>query len=143
MTARHHAEEEQDTNTRTGQGTCNCTHCQRLSGGPMMSWLSFPLSGLTWTGDGGEPAWHHTWPDSRRGFCPDCGSQLCALDDEARSIAITLPALDDASGLAPVDQSFRDDAVAWLPQVPDTRRSHRILPDAVPPAPQPPYTTAD
>ncbi|GES33338.1 hypothetical protein San01_58260 [Streptomyces angustmyceticus] len=61
-----------------------------------------------------------------RGVCPDCGSQLCALDDGAGGIAITLSALDDASGLVPVDQSFRDDAVAWLPQVPDTRRSHRI-----------------
>lgn len=103
--------------------TCSCPHCQRLSGGPMMSWASFPLSGLTWTGDGGEPVWHYTWPDSRRGFCPGCGSQLCALDDGANSIAITLSALDDASGLVPVNQSFRGDAVAWLPQVPDTQRS--------------------
>ncbi|MGA5266246.1 GFA family protein [Streptomyces lydicamycinicus] len=103
--------------------TCSCTHCQRLSGGPMMSWVSFPLSGLTWTGDGGEPAWHYTWPDSRRGFCPDCGSQLCALDDGASSIAITFSALDDASGLVPVNQSFREDAVTWLPPVPDTQHS--------------------
>ncbi|AOP49064.1 GFA family protein [Streptomyces lydicus] len=103
--------------------TCSCTHCQRLSGGPMMSWVSFPLSGLTWTGDGGEPAWHYTWPDSRRGFCPDCGSQLCALDAGAGSIAITFSALDDASGLVPVNQSFRKDAVTWLAQVPDTRHS--------------------
>ncbi|MCL7493083.1 GFA family protein [Streptomyces sp. MCA2] len=105
--------------------TCSCPHCQKLSGGPMMSWASFPLSGLTWTEEGGEPAWHYTWPDSRRGFCPSCGSQLCALDDGATSIAITLSALDDATGLVPVNQSFREDAVAWLPQVPDTQ--HRSI----------------
>ncbi|MFF8789418.1 GFA family protein [Streptomyces sp. NPDC015125] len=106
--------------------TCSCTHCQRLSGGPLMSWVSFPLSGLTWTGEGGEPVWHYTWPDSRRGFCPDCGSQLCALDDGANSIAITLSALDDASGLVPVNQSFREDAVSWLPQVPDAQHSSSV-----------------
>ncbi|MFD8023226.1 GFA family protein [Streptomyces lavendulae] len=101
--------------------TCSCTHCLGLSGGPMMSWVSFPLDALTWTGEGGEPAWYHTWPDSRRGFCPGCGSQLCALDDGATSIAITLSALGNPPDLVPVTQSFRATAVTWLPQVPDTR----------------------
>ncbi|MEV6684727.1 GFA family protein [Streptomyces sp. NPDC051130] len=104
--------------------TCSCPHCQELSGGPMMAWVSFPLNSLKWTGDGGEPAWHYTWPDSRRGFCPRCGSQLCALDDGATSIAVTLPALGNPADLVPVNQSYRDTAVPWLPQVPDTRH-HR------------------
>ncbi|WP_327378292.1 GFA family protein [Streptomyces sp. NBC_01216] len=54
---------------------CSCEDCQSLSGGPVMSWVSFPLAGLKWTGAGGEPAWHYTWPDSRRGFCPNCVMQ--------------------------------------------------------------------
>ncbi|MEV6681194.1 GFA family protein [Streptomyces erythrochromogenes] len=101
--------------------TCSCRDCLRLSGGPMMSWVSFPLEGLIWTGPGGEPAWHNTWPDSRRGFCPRCGSQLCALDDGATSIAITLSVLGNPPDLLPVNQSHRETAVTWLPQVPDTR----------------------
>ncbi len=36
----------------------------------MMSWVSFPLDGLAWSG--AEPSWHNTWPDSKRGFCPYC-----------------------------------------------------------------------
>ncbi|MEU4730136.1 GFA family protein [Streptomyces sp. NPDC023588] len=99
---------------------CSCPHCQRLSGAPMMSWVSFPLGGLTWNG-GSEPTWHYTWPDSRRGFCPACGSQLCALDDGATSIAVTLSALGNPPDLIPVHQSFRDTAVPWLTQVTDTR----------------------
>ncbi len=87
----------------------------------MMSWVSFPLDGLTWSGAGGEPTWYYTWPDSRRGFWRTCGSQLCALDDGASSIAITLSALGNPADLVPVTQSFRDTAVTWLPQVPDTR----------------------
>ncbi|MFJ6479129.1 MULTISPECIES: GFA family protein [unclassified Streptomyces] len=99
---------------------CSCGHCQALSGGPVMSWVSFPLDTLRWTGAGGEPRWHYTWPDSRRGFCPKCGSQLCALDDGADSIAITLSALGNPADLIPVNQSYRESAVPWLPCVPDT-----------------------
>ncbi|MEU3910801.1 hypothetical protein [Streptomyces sp. NPDC029721] len=50
--------------------TCSCGHCQALSGGPLMSWVSFPLAGLKWTGAGGVPAWHYTRPDSRRQALP-------------------------------------------------------------------------
>ncbi|MEU6310650.1 GFA family protein [Streptomyces sp. NPDC047014] len=100
---------------------CSCLHCQRLSGGPVMSWVSFPLAGLIWSG-GGEPSWYYTWPDSRRGFCPACGSQVCALDDGADSIAVTLSALGNSPDLVPVTQSFRETAVPWLRQVPDTSR---------------------
>ncbi|MFE9468650.1 GFA family protein [Streptomyces virginiae] len=99
--------------------TCSCRDCQRLSGAPMMSWVSFPLDGLAWSG--GEPSWHYTWPDSKRGFCPNCGSQVCALDDGATSIAVTLSALGNPPELVTVNQSFRENAVPWLPQVPDTR----------------------
>ncbi len=104
--------------------TCSCQHCQKLGGGPMMSWVSFPLTGFAWTGEGGEPSWYYTFEgETKRGFCPTCGTQVCALDDDGDSIAITLSALDSADDLIPVNQSFRDDAVSWLPQVPDTRHS--------------------
>ncbi|MFE2426975.1 GFA family protein [Streptomyces sp. NPDC059373] len=102
---------------------CSCTHCKTLSGGPMMAWVSFNLGGFTWTGPGGEPSWHYTWPVSKRGFCPDCGSQVCAQDDGAESIALTFFALDDSADLVPVNQSFRDDAVSWLPQISNTQHS--------------------
>ncbi|MFB7467689.1 hypothetical protein ACFCZ1_30060 [Streptomyces sp. NPDC056224] len=45
-----------------------------------------------------------------------CGSQVCALDDGATSIAITLSALGNPPDLVPVNQSFRETAVR-LPQV--------------------------
>lgn len=101
--------------------TCSCGDCQSLSGGPVMSWVSFPLDTLKWTGIGGEPNWHYTWPNSRRGFCPKCGSQVCALDYGADTIAITLSALGNPADLIPVNQSFRESAVPWLAPVPDTR----------------------
>lgn len=99
---------------------CSCPHCQRLSGGPMMSWVGFPLAGFTWTGPGGEPSWHYTWPDSKRGFCGACGSQVCAQDDDADTICMTMASLDEPDEFTPIAQSFSEDGVAWLPRVPWT-----------------------
>ncbi|MFE2271398.1 GFA family protein [Streptomyces lavendulae] len=99
---------------------CSCPHCQKLSGGPVMSWVSFPVAGLVWTGR--EPVWFYTYAqETRRGRCPECGSQLCAQDDGAAGIAFTFSALDDSSDLVPAFQSYAHDAVLWLRPVTDTR----------------------
>jgi hypothetical protein len=98
--------------------TCSCEHCQKLSGGPMMSWVSFPVAGFTWIGPGGEASWHYTWPDSKRGFCPRCGSQVCAIDDGSDSICMTMSSLDDPREFTPVKQSFAENSVHWLPVAP-------------------------
>jgi hypothetical protein len=106
--------------------TCSCVHCQKRAGGPMQSWVGFPLDGLRWTGEGGEPTWYDTFPgETKRGFCPICGSHVAALDYGDTTIGINLSALDDQDGedLVPVNQSFRGDAVSWLAQVPNTQHS--------------------
>ncbi|MGY0234100.1 GFA family protein [Longispora urticae] len=105
---------------------CSCRHCQKRAGGPLQSWVSFPLDELRWTGEGGAPTWYDTFPDTTtRGFCATCGSHLAAYDYGDTLIGINLTALDDQHDprLVPVNQSFRDDAVGWLPQVPDTQHS--------------------
>lgn len=106
--------------------TCSCPHCQKLGGGPMMAWVSFPSAGLSWTGDGGAPTWFDTYPgETARAFCPCCGSSIAARDYGDTTIGITISALDHPSDprLIPVNQSCRDTAVSWLPQVPDTQHS--------------------
>ncbi|MGK4906500.1 GFA family protein [Streptomyces albus] len=106
--------------------TCSCPHCQRLGGAPVMWWAGFSMDGLSWTGEGGEPSWYETFPgEAKRGFCPDCGSRIAALDSDIPDIGINVTTLDDPSGadLIPVNQSFRETAVHWLPQVPDTQHS--------------------
>jgi hypothetical protein len=107
---------------------CSCRHCQKRAGGPMQSWVSFPIAGLRWTGEAGEPTWYDTFPgETRRGFCPTCGSHVAAFDYGDSMIGINLSALDYPNDprLIPINQSFRSDAVAWLDQVPDTQhRTH-------------------
>ncbi|MEU2258433.1 GFA family protein [Nocardia xishanensis] len=97
---------------------CSCGHCQRLSGSPVMSWVDFPREGFEWSGPGGEPVWYNTFPDSQRGFCGICGSSVAAQDDgDAELVGVTMMSLDDHSDLTPERQSFRPNAVPWLPIV--------------------------
>lgn len=105
---------------------CACRHCQCRGGGPLQSWVSFPIATLTWTGSG-ELKWFETFPgETRRGFCPECGSHIAAIDNgDDVWIGINMTALDvqDDAALVPVNQSFRGDAVSWLQQVPDTQNA--------------------
>ncbi|WP_455771335.1 GFA family protein [Streptomyces griseofuscus] len=34
---------------------CSCVHETRISGGPAVLWVGFPVDSLIWTGPGGEP----------------------------------------------------------------------------------------
>ncbi|MBM9509557.1 GFA family protein [Streptomyces sp. KK5PA1] len=97
---------------------CSCAHCKKLSGGPMTAWVGFLLQGFSWDGPGGEPTWFATWPGVNRGFCPQCGARICALDDGASAVFVTIMSLDDHSVVVPEVQRFPEDAVSWLPQVP-------------------------
>jgi hypothetical protein len=96
---------------------CSCDHCKRLSGGPMMAWVGFPLTGFGWDGEGGEPTWYATVPGAGRGFCGTCGSRVGALDDGSTAMFVTIMSLDDQRAFTPQNQHFREDAVSWLPQV--------------------------
>lgn len=40
---------------------CSCVHETRISGGPAVLWVGFPLDSLIWTGTGGEPKWYSTY----------------------------------------------------------------------------------
>ncbi|MEU9472166.1 aldehyde-activating protein [Streptomyces avermitilis] len=94
----------------------------------MMWWAGFAPDGVTWT-NGVEPTWFETFPgETKRGFCPDCGSRLAAIDSDVPELGIVVTALDDTSGadLVPVNQSFRDSNVRWLPQVPDTQKKSPV-----------------
>ncbi|MEV0577984.1 aldehyde-activating protein [Streptomyces sp. NPDC050392] len=89
-----------------------------------MWWVGFER--VMWTGEGGEPTWFETFPGkAKRGFCPVCGTRVAAVDCDVPEIGINVPALDDTSGadLVPVNASFRENAVGWMPPVADIRCS--------------------
>jgi hypothetical protein len=85
-----------------------------------VAWVDFSLDTFAWTGVGGEPTWFNTWPTTKRGFCPHCGSLVAAFDDGGTAMGITMMALDDHSALTPVHQGSKDNAVPWLPVIETT-----------------------
>ncbi|WP_343298895.1 GFA family protein, partial [Streptomyces sp. SID1034] len=69
--------------------TCACRDCQKLGGTPVMWWVGFAT--VSWTGEGGEPTWYETFPgEAKRGFCPNCGSRVAAIDSDIPEIGINV-----------------------------------------------------
>ncbi|CAM5276191.1 D-alanyl-D-alanine dipeptidase [Kitasatospora aureofaciens] len=93
---------------------CSCVHETRISGGPAVLWVGFPLESLIWTGPGGEPKWYATYPTLRRGFCPDCGTHLVSVADDSSKVMVTGFSLTDQSGIEPLGHSYRENAVPWM-----------------------------
>ncbi|MFJ7969638.1 GFA family protein [Streptomyces sp. NPDC096324] len=107
---------------------CSCIHETRISGGPAVLWVGFPLDTLIWTGPGGEPKWYATYPTLHRGFCPDCGTHLVSVADNSDMIMVTGFSLADRSGTDPVGHSFREEAVPWMTIALGSDPSARSLP---------------
>ncbi|MGP1395555.1 MAG: GFA family protein [Inquilinaceae bacterium] len=101
---------------------CSCTVCRRWSGAPTVAWVEFPLTAVAWTGPGGEPRLFRSSPKTRRGFCPSCGSALCAIDDGYPNISLVIASLDRPNLIVPdAGHSYKSDRPRWWH--PDVRRS--------------------
>ncbi|WP_164503872.1 GFA family protein [Rickettsiales endosymbiont of Stachyamoeba lipophora] len=93
---------------------CSCKMCQKWSGALTVAWTEFPIKTLTWNGPGGEPAFYRSSKKTQRGFCPKCGSTLCALDDGYENISITIASLREPSSVIPGNQhSYQEEAPSW------------------------------
>lgn len=93
---------------------CHCHMCQRLSGAPVVNWVTFSLSSFKF--EGAEPKFHRSSKSSQRGFCPECGSQVCAIDDGDNKIYITVTTLDDKENecFTPTSESFKGSSPSWM-----------------------------
>ena len=97
---------------------CHCTMCRRSSGAPAVAWFSVPKAGLHFTA--GTPAYYHSSPGCRRGFCAACGTQLTFEDErEPNDVDVTTSSLDDPETIPPNDHTFMQSHVRWL-QLADT-----------------------
>ncbi|MFI5643159.1 GFA family protein [Kitasatospora sp. NPDC051705] len=98
---------------------CGCAHCSHRAGSPFQWWTGFPLAGLSWTGDHGEPTWYDTHAGrTMRGFCPVCGSHIAALDHgDTALVGILVTALDGYRGdpaHVPLNPNRLPEAAPWL-----------------------------
>jgi hypothetical protein len=88
--------------------------CQKWSGALTVAWVAFPRENLAWTGPGGAPRMYRSSEMVERGFCPGCGGTLCAAEDGADAIVMTIASLDEPDRIVPGPQhSYRDSAPSW------------------------------
>ena len=95
---------------------CHCRDCQRASGGPSSSFLIVPTEALKLLQ--GEPRFHaspsEAGGETRRGFCPNCGSPLLIKPDAVQQfVAIRTASLDDPSGFKPQMDVWVTDEQSW------------------------------
>lgn len=97
------------------EGNCHCRDCQKVSGSAYAPTLFLPLEAVTITGEvkffesiggSGQPI--------RRGFCPNCGSQLFGRPSmRTDMIGIRAGSLDDTSAYHPQAEIFTSHAAPW------------------------------
>lgn len=95
---------------------CHCRQCQYASGGAFSG--GFFVNRPSFKLLKGKPKYYELVADSgnkvRRGFCPDCGSQLFAEGDGNPDIVVIKPAsLDDSNWYKPQLDIFTENAQPW------------------------------
>ena len=74
------------------------------------------IDGFEWTGAGKQPTLFKSSEKTQRGFCPKCGSSMCAIDDGYDKISLPMCTLDDSSKIRLGKQhSYQKEAPAWWP----------------------------
>lgn len=114
------------------EGNCHCRDCQKASGGPYAPTLFFDDSTVEITGNiqyfesiggSGQPI--------RRGFCPNCGSQLFGRPSIRQGmLGIRAGTLDDPSAYQPKAEIFVAHAAAWGSMLDGTAKFDTYPPSA-------------
>ena len=111
-------------------GNCHCRDCQKSSGAGYVPAMMFPIDNVKITG---ELKYYDKNGDSgrfvKRGFCPNCGSQLFAiLEVVPGMLGIRAGTLDNPSDFKPALDMYTSSAAAWdsmnesLPKMPKAPR---------------------
>jgi hypothetical protein len=98
-----------------GAGICHCRMCQKASGGFYGAYISAPADKVVWTR--GQPKRFRSSNKVRRGFCPECGTQL-TFEVMVGVIDLTIGSFDDPAPHRPSHQFSRDAHLPWVDELP-------------------------
>ncbi len=107
--------------------TCHCRWCQRISGGPFLTFVGFAPDNLVWSN--GEPTIYKSSSAVERGFCSSCGSTLSFARPAHNVIAVMAGSLDDPDSIKPEMHCFTDRQCTWLHLQDDLPRHGRFPPE--------------
>jgi len=95
--------------------------CRRAHAAPAVAWALFDSSQVTFTK--GEPKQFESSPDAQRGFCADCGTQLCFKASYLPGmIDISIGSLDDPNAISPSLHYWHEQHLAWFNVSDDLQR---------------------
>ncbi len=104
---------------------CHCRMCQRMSGAPMVTWVTFKDEDVRFLE--GVPKWLDSSDQARRGFCADCGTQLLWRPNrETDEVDLTAASLDDPNSVRPDLHLWTESQLDWMQvedELPRYRRS--------------------
>ena len=92
---------------------CHCRSCRKVTGAPVVGWLTFPLENFRFTR--GEPDEFASSPPVQRTFCRQCGTPLTYRSDvEPATLDVTTGTLDDPDAFPPTHHSWLSHDVGWV-----------------------------
>lgn len=93
---------------------CHCADCRKSSGAPMVAWAAFQNNQFRVSA--GEARTINSSGASFRSFCPNCGSGLWFVNEEALPglVDIQSATLDDPDALRPQAQIQVAERIGWM-----------------------------
>lgn len=91
---------------------CHCDSCRRACSAPVVAWMGFPEHSIIWTG---TRKFRRSSEIARRGFCPDCGTQMSFESTRWRGeIHLYAASLDNPNDYVPELHCHYDEKLPWL-----------------------------
>jgi len=92
---------------------CHCSMCRRAHAAPAVAWALYAESQIEFTGS--ERRFYASSPGCRRGFCPDCGSQISFSAEYIPGlIDLAIGSLDDPNSIEPGLHYWENERLSWL-----------------------------
>jgi len=93
-------------------GICHCRTCRKIASAPMLPFVVFPASALTFVQ--GKPVDFRSSPPVTRSFCSRCGSPLTyRTDEEPDCVDVMTCSLDDPEAFPPSFHVWASHKLSW------------------------------
>jgi hypothetical protein len=96
-----------------GSMICHCRTCRKVSGAPIVAWLSLPS--ISFVVEAGEPKVFKSSPEVTRRFCGTCGTPLTyEHSDSPDEVDVATTTLDEANAFPPTHHSWLEHDLDWI-----------------------------